>query len=126
MVFFQGRLLLAQRPPGTHLAGLWEFPGGKREPNETLEQCVTRELQEELDVVVRPVRLYHQLTHHYPQKTVALWFFLCELVGGTPKPVGCSAVAWVDRSSIGNFPFPEADEQLLQLLKSDRLLWGIK
>lgn len=122
-MFFEGRLLLAQRPPGTHLAGCWEFPGGKRESDETIVECVARELREELGILVRPVRLYHQLTHHYPQKSVSLWFFVCDLLEGTPKPLGCSAVAWVDRFSLGKFQFPAADAQLLDLIQTDLALW---
>src|SRR6266853_275359 len=75
LVFRDGKLLITQRYAEAHLGGLWEFPGGKREPNETFEQCLTRELSEELGIEVVVGQLVESLTHEYPGKSVHLRFF---------------------------------------------------
>src|SRR5208282_2797321 len=91
LIFRGGKILITQRHAGAHLGGLWEFPGGKREPDETFEQCLTRELHEELGVetVVGPV--WESVLHDYPEKRVHLQFHLCRLQRGEPRPLGCPA-----------------------------------
>ncbi len=118
LVFQAGRLLITQRPQGTHLAGLWEFPGGKREPGETWEACLERELMEELGIRVRVGRLVEEVVHEYPGKRVHLRFFACRLLAGEPRPLQCDAVAWVDAVELSRHEFPPADAQLLALLPS--------
>jgi len=73
------RFLLARRLPGSHLAGCWEFPGGKQQPAETLQACMQRELFEELHVQAEPKKLLSTLEHEYPEKRIRLHFFACEL-----------------------------------------------
>ena len=124
LVFRNGQLLITQRRPGDHLGGLWEFPGGKVEPNETFEHCLIRELREELGIEVRVGVHVDEITHSYPEKTVRLRFFRCELLQGEPQPIHCHAVEWVTTKTISEFEFPAADEQLLQKLQSDSDLWG--
>ena len=68
LVWREGRLLIAKRHDNAHLGGLWEFPGGKREPNETFEQCLARELREELGIEVAIGELVESLTHEYPEQ----------------------------------------------------------
>jgi mutator protein MutT len=116
LVFRDGRLLITQRPAGSHLAGLWEFPGGKREPGETWEACLERELAEELGVRVSVGRLFDEVVHDYPGKRVHLRFFVCRLVAGEPAPIGCAAVAWVTAGELGRYEFPPADANLLTAL----------
>ena len=100
LVFRDGRLLITQRPAGGHLAGLWEFPGGKREPNETFEECLTRELREELGIEVRGVELVESLTHDYSEKRVHLWFYRCLWQRHEPRTLGCAAFQWVVRAEV--------------------------
>src|SRR5579864_724450 len=88
LVFRGGKLLITQRHADSHLGGLWEFPGGKREANETFEECLVRELREELGIEVEVGELLESLTHSYPEKTVALKFFRCELKQHEPQPLG--------------------------------------
>lgn len=109
-------ILIAQRHAHDHLANFWEFPGGKREPNETFEQCLVRELQEELGVIVRVGRLVHDVTHTYPERTVRLCFFECELLAGEPKPIDCQDCCWVHAKELRNYKFPPADDELIELL----------
>jgi mutator protein MutT len=113
LIFRDGKLLIAQRPAKAHLGGLWEFPGGKREPNESAEQCLVREIREELGVEISVGELVETVTHAYPEKTVRLKFFLCRLVRGEPQPVECAAVKWVSREELAAHQFPEADSELL-------------
>ncbi len=121
LVFHDGRLLITQRKPDAHLGGLWEFPGGKREPGETFESCLVRELLEELGITVDVVELIEEIPHDYPDKRVLLRFYRCRLVSGEPKPIGCHALAWVTRDSLRNYSFPAADSSLLD--KLDAIPW---
>jgi 8-oxo-dGTP diphosphatase len=121
LVFHDGRLLIAQRKPGAHLGGLWEFPGGKREPGETFEACLVRELQEELAIDVSVDGLVEEISHDYPDKQVLLRFFRCRLVAGEPRPIGCHAVAWITREMLTEYTFPAADAQLLARLATDEI-----
>ena len=109
-------VLLAQRLVGDPLPNLWEFPGGKRERGESLEQCLVRELREELGVSARVGRLVHEVTHAYPERTVRLFFFDCELLDGDPQPLHCQACRWVQRSDLHRYEFPPADTALIELL----------
>lgn len=116
LVFEEGRLLITQRPPGGHLAGLWEFPGGKLEPGESWEGALVRELREELGIDVVVGREFCRIQHAYPQREVRLRFYVCRIASGTPSPIACSAVAWVGPDELDRFEFPEADRQLLEQL----------
>ncbi len=123
LVFRGGRLLITQRRPEDHQGGLWEFPGGKRHSEESYEECLRRELREELGMEVRVGRLLAEITHAYPDRTVRLRFFLCTWLRHEPRPIGCSALAWVLREELAGFRFPPADARLLQRLSADRSLW---
>ena len=123
LVFRNGRLLLTQRAAGSHLAGLWEFPGGKREPGESFEDCLARELMEELGIETTVGSLIETITHVYPEKTVRLNFYRCQWVRHEPRPLGCADIRWVSRNDLGQFQFPPADERLLERLDKDIALW---
>lgn len=123
LVFHKGRLLIAQRPPEGHLANLWEFPGGKREPGETFEHCLKREIQEELAIVIKPQQLLSEITHTYPEKTVHLQFFKCRWLSGQPTAIGCQAFEWVTREELNRFHFPAADNLLLEHLANTPDWW---
>jgi len=125
MVDVDGRVLLAQRPQGKHLGGLWEFPGGKVSPGESWEQALVRELVEEVGLRVVPLHLYEEVVHAYPGKTVRLRFFVCSAAeDGEARPIECDAVEWVGREELCRHDFPPADERLLQRLMADNALWG--
>ena len=124
LIFRNGQLLISQRHAHSHLGGLWEFPGGKREPGETFEQCLVREIREEIGVVIAVGELFEEIAHDYPEKSVHLKFFICRLLSGEPQPLGCAALRWVDRSELSGFEFPAADAQLLEKLKSPRGTWA--
>jgi mutator protein MutT len=124
LIFRAGKLLIAQRPAKAHLGGLWEFPGGKREPDETFEQCLVREIREELGVEIAVGELFESVTHAYPEKTVHLKFFICRLLGGEPQPLGCKAVKWAGKSELECHKFPAADARLLLKLQTTPELWA--
>jgi mutator protein MutT len=124
LIFHGGKLLITQREAKAHLGGLWEFPGGKREAGETFEQCLVREIREELGVEIAVGELFEEVVHSYPEKTVHLKFFICNLIGGEPQPLGCAAFRWVSKSELEEFKFPAADARLLEKLKSPRIAWA--
>jgi mutator protein MutT len=122
-VFREGRLLITKRYAKAHLGGFWEFPGGKREPNESFEACVVRELREELGIEVKVGEMLESLTHEYPGKMVHLRFFRCDWLQNEPQPLGCEAVEWITADELKKYSFPAADARLLEMLASSREIW---
>ena len=116
LIFRDGKLLITQRHADAHLGGLWEFPGGKREPNETFEQCLVREIREELGLEISVGELFEEVVHAYPEKTVRLKFFICKILSGEPQPLDCAAVKWVTKAELATVDFPAADARLLKKL----------
>lgn len=110
-----GVFLLTRRPDGTHLAGTWEFPGGKCEDGESLSACLRRELLEELGVEAEVGDEVFTLRHAYPEKTVQLHFFACRLLG-EPRPLLSQQMRWVPRSELASLQLPEADRELIRRL----------
>ena len=117
LIFRAGRLLITQRHAQAHLGGLWEFPGGKREAGETAEQCLVREIREELGMEIAVGGLFAEISHAYPEKTVRLKFFVCEIISGKPQALDCAAVQWAAKNELANFEFPAADAGLLAQLR---------
>lgn len=124
LIFRDGRLLVTQRLPNSHLGGLWEFPGGKREPGETSEQCLAREIREELGVEISVGGLFSEISHTYPEESVRLKFFSCQLLSGEPQPLGCAAFKWVSQAELAGYAFPAADARLIQKLKYTQSTWA--
>lgn len=110
-----GAFLLTLRPEGTHLAGHWEFPGGKVHERETHAEALRRELFEELDIAAEVGEAVHTVTHAYPEKVVELHFYRCSF-RGEPKPMVGQEMRWVPRAALSSLPFPEADAALIRLL----------
>jgi 8-oxo-dGTP diphosphatase len=110
------RFLLTRRLSGTHLAGLWEFPGGKREPGERLEATLAREIREELGVEADVGGRILETRHVYPTRAVELHFFRCT-IHGTPHPRLGQEMRWAHRKDLHTLEWPEADEQLIRLLQ---------
>jgi mutator protein MutT len=116
LIFRRGKLLITRRHSDAHLGGLWEFPGGKLEPDETFKQCLVREIREELGVEISVGGLFEDVAHAYPEKSIHLKFFICQLLSGEPLPLDCAAVKWVTKTELANYEFPAADAQLLEKL----------
>ena len=116
IILDQDRFLICQRPEGKSCAMLWEFPGGKIEPGETGEACIARECMEELELCLR---VRHELTDvimAYPEKTVHLHFFICEILSGQPILKEHHAREWIRPSDADRFTFCPADRKMLDSL----------
>ncbi len=110
-----GRYLITRRLEGTHLAGLWEFPGGKMLPGEKPEDALRRELQEELGVEAEVGELIETVEWTYPEKSVRLLFFRCAL-RGEPCPQERQEMRWVEAAQLQEYQFPAADLRLIERL----------
>jgi 8-oxo-dGTP diphosphatase len=123
----EGRVLLAQRPEGKSLAGLWEFPGGKREAHESLTAALVRELHEELGIAVAEKSLapWHFASHAYPDFDLLMPVFTCTQWEGTPEGKEAQNLAWVGADTLSSYPMPPADIPLIaplaELLGKTRL-----
>jgi 8-oxo-dGTP diphosphatase len=118
LVDADGRVLLAQRPEGKQLAGLWEFPGGKVEPGETPEETLVRELKEELDIETK-VACLAPLTfasHAYETFNLLMPLYVCRRFWGTPRPMEAQALKWVRPKQMRDYPMPPADAPLIPFL----------
>jgi mutator protein MutT len=122
LVFREGKLLITRRFADAHMGGLWEFPGGKKELAESYEECLARELKEELGIEVEVGELFETITHRYPDKGVLLKFYKCRWRAYEPRPLGCDALTWVGPLELGSYAFPAADAKLLDRLK-DAVEW---
>jgi 8-oxo-dGTP diphosphatase len=109
------KFLVALRPPGSHLAGYWEFPGGKCSPTESHAEALRRELFEELDIVGDVQDCILSVTHAYSERTVTLHFYRCGF-RGEPKPMLGQQIQWVSRARLRELHFPEADAELITRL----------
>jgi 8-oxo-dGTP diphosphatase len=113
------RFLVTRRPTGVHLAGLWEFPGGKIDPDESHHAALKRELREELDADIEVGELTFATTHPYLDRNVALYFYRCTLLGSA-RPLLGQEMRWVARPELPLLDFPPADAQLIdRLARSD-------
>lgn len=108
-----GRFLVARRLAGTHLAGCWEFPGGKVHPGETDESALQREMLEELNTGISIARKIFQTTHAYPERIVDLHFYRTELTG-EPEPALGQQLRWISREEFGALEFPAGDAELIE------------
>lgn len=114
-----GRFLVTRRLERTHLAGYWEFPGGKCEPGESHDACLRRELAEELGVDAVVGAEVMTTEHTYPDRTVRLHFRRCE-IAGEPEPRLGQQMRWVERAELATLAFPDADRELIQWLAQTR------
>ncbi len=117
LVYREGRYLIAKRKTDVHLAGFWEFPGGKREPGETFEDCLGRELFEELNIRIGTPVPFQVVRYQYPEKIVELHFFRCGIESGQATAVDCAEIRWVWPHELEDFEFPPADRPILEALR---------
>ena len=118
LIFRDGRYLIARRKAGTHLGGLWEFPGGKCERGESLEDCLRRELREELGIDITSPVHFRTIRHDYPSKIVELHFFHCAISRGEAVALDCEEVRWVMPNEMTDYEFPPADRPLIKALQT--------
>ena len=113
----RGRYLITRRRGGSHLAGMWEFPGGKRERGETLEDAMRRELIEELSASFEVGPRVETVRWEYPERTVVIHFYRCRLESGTIEPRESQAMEWVEPARLKELEFPPADRELISRLR---------
>lgn len=115
----EGRYLIARRLESSILGGHWEFPGGKCRRGERFEQCLKREMHEELGVTVKVLRFYRTVDYVYPDQTLKLHFYFCCIVTGEPRALSSQEIRWVKREDLGQYRFPPANDLLIQELISE-------
>ena len=116
-----GKYLITKRMEGTHLAGYWEFPGGKVEKDETTKDALTREILEEVGLEIRINRLLHESFPEYPERLVHMNFYDCDILSGEASAIECADIAWIKPDEFKLYEFPPADEGIIEMLsESDR------
>ncbi|MGC1244960.1 MAG: 8-oxo-dGTP diphosphatase MutT [Spirulinaceae cyanobacterium] len=113
----QGEILIDRRPRDAEMGGLWEFPGGKVEPSETVEECIKREIKEELALDIEVGQHLISVNYTYPQVHISLIVHYCRHQGGDLQPLASQEVRWVSLTEIANFEFPEANQQIITALQ---------
>lgn len=121
LIIRNGKILIAQRLSNAHLGGLWEFPGGKRKPDESFETCLAREILEELGLTIAVNEQVASAEHLDAERRVSLRFYRCTILAGEPQPLGCEACRWVTPAEITAYPFPPADEPLVRQIASGKV-----
>lgn len=116
-----GKILITKRPEGSHLGGLWEFPGGKIDAGESAPEALKREIKEELNAEIEVVRLLWRNLFHYPEKTIDISFFLCTLVSPLQavQAVQVADLRWVSVTELPIFNFPPADASFIEQLRQN-------
>jgi mutator protein MutT len=114
-----GRFLVTRRLVGTHLAGYWEFPGGKCHEGEALGACLEREIREELDAAIEVGREILSTSHAYPERVVELHFFECVLTTSIRPALG-QEILWVVPKDLPDLRLPPADAELVEILSTRR------
>lgn len=112
----EGKILICQRADDSSMGGLWEFPGGKLEPSETLEECIVRECREELSIDLSVTDTFAQTKYQYPDKLINFTFFNAVINGGTIKMNVHKDIKWVSVSEIKSYEFCPADVEILDMI----------
>ena len=113
-----GQILIDRRLPGGSSGGLWEFPGGKLEMGETIEQCILREVEEELAIEVAIEGHFRTINYQYKELQVTLHFYHCRYLSGTPQPLESEEIRWVTLAEMEQFTFPTANLEIIQALQA--------
>jgi len=118
VVIRDGRVLLTRRLEGQHLAGMWEFPGGKLEDGESPEEALARECREECGIDLEVAEILDVTHHRYPEKDVLLLFYRCELRAGEVRHLQVADHAWVAPDDLDDYPLPPADERVVARIRA--------
>jgi A/G-specific adenine glycosylase len=111
-----GEILIAKRPDEKMLGGLWEFPGGKKETNETIEETIHREFEEEVGIKIKLNMPLKPVKHAYSHFKITLHSWIGEWISGTPKPLDSKELKWVLPSDLCNYAFPKANRKLIDYI----------
>ena len=113
-----GQILIDRRKVGGTMGGLWEFPGGKIEPGETVETCIVREIQEELAIEIAVGEHLISIEHTYPTFHLTLTVHHCQHISGVPQPIESEEIRWVNIDDLGNYQFPAANIAIINALQN--------
>ena len=111
-----GEWLIDQRLESSSMGGMWEFPGGKKKPGESIEKTIERELKEELGIGVKVGEKLLSFEHSYSHKKLYFTVHICEWISGEPKPLASQKLLWVSPNKLFNFPFPAANTKIISEL----------
>ena len=109
----KGHILIDQRLENTSMGGMWEFPGGKRELNEEIEQTIHRETMEEMGISIKVEDKLLSFNHTYSHKKLFFSVYLCKFISGNPKPIKSQKLLWVNPERLFDFPFPAANTRII-------------
>lgn len=122
IILREDKVLICQRGAGGSCAYLWEFPGGKVEPGEILEECLVRECKEELDIVINVKEIFAEMTYQYPERRIAFTFFYAEIICGIIKANVHRDVRWVTLKELNEYEFCPADIKIVERLREAILI----
>jgi 8-oxo-dGTP diphosphatase len=114
-----GQILIDRRKIGGAMGGLWEFPGGKIEPGETVAECIVREIQEELAIEITVGEHLITINHTYPAFQITLIVHHCQHISGTPQPIESDEIRWVDVCDLATYNFPAANIAIINAIQED-------
>lgn len=120
IILDKDKVLIAQREKGANMEYKWEFPGGKLEGTETPEQCLVREIKEELDMVIEPVEIYKAVRHRSEDKDILLLAYICRLVEGQGRPLECNDFKWISKDQLNQYEYTPADIGIVDKLRNDK------
>lgn len=119
IILKEDKVLIAQREAGSNMEFKWEFPGGKMEQSETPEQCLKREIREELDMEIEPVEIYKAVRHKHQDKDILLLAYICKYVKGEGRTLECNDFRWIHKNQLKEFEYTPADVAIVEKLKND-------
>ncbi len=112
----RGQILIDRRRKEGAMGGLWEFPGGKIEKHETVEECIAREIREELAIEVAVGECLTIVNHTYPTFKITLFVHECQYISGKPQPLASDEIRWVNLEEMSQYNFPEANQSIITIL----------
>lgn len=110
------RILIAQRKKGSHLEMKWEFPGGKLENGESPEECLQREIKEELNLNIIVKDIFHVVSYNYDIRNIVMLCYMCEVLSGQPECIECNDFRWITVDDMKNYDFAPADLSVVEKL----------
>lgn len=113
------KVLIAQREEGSNMEFKWEFPGGKLEQDETPEECLVREIKEELDMTIEPVDIYKAVRHKHNGKDILLLAYICKRIHGEGRAIECNDFKWISLDELDRYEYTPADIDIVEKLKKD-------
>ncbi len=113
----RGEILIDKRLPKGNFGGLWEFPGGKLESDETIQGCIKREIMEELAIEIEVEKHFLTIEYIYSKLKLTLEVYECRHLKGIPQPIECQEIRWVNLEELDRFSFPEANKKILAKLR---------